>query len=68
MSEYDEQLAALRANIDQAVAASAEVARSVAAYFNALTAAGFSRPEALALTCRWQQFLVSGAPRDESTS
>ncbi len=58
--DHDEQLAALKANVDQAVMGAAEIARAVGAYFNSLLAQGFTRDEALTLTRDWQASFGDG--------
>jgi hypothetical protein len=65
MSEADDDLAVLRANVDQSVAAAGEVGRSIAAYFSSLVDAGLTREEALTLTRDWQQFNFEGASVDD---
>lgn len=50
---HDEALAALRAQMDQAVASMGEIARASRAFFLALVDEGFSEREAMTLTTTW---------------
>jgi hypothetical protein len=51
-----DQLAALRATLDQAIASAPEIARDVHGYYQAFKAEGFSDPQALYLAvCTIQQ-------------
>lgn len=64
MTEHEEQLAAMRAAIDQAVASAAELARAMAGYFNGLVAEGFTREEALVIVLAWQATIFGSQQRE----
>lgn len=56
---HEEQLAAMRAETDQAREATREVATLMWAYFSALQSAGFNMAQALTLTVGYQGALLA---------
>ena len=64
MSEYEEQLGAMRAEMDQAKEALGEMASTMARYFNELVDSGFTRGEALLITINMQQSVLGNRPHD----
>jgi len=65
VTEHADDLAALRANVDQAIASATEVGRALAAHFNALVDAGLTRDEALSLTRDWQHLCWCNADHED---
>jgi hypothetical protein len=65
MTEHEEQLAALRASIDQIVASAGEMVRALGAYMTALIEEGFTREEAVRVCIAWQTTLLTKKPEDE---
>ena len=64
--EQADQLAALRATIDQMLEATKEIARVVYAYFSSLVELGLSEEQALLLTEGWQEHILRlASPRGE---
>lgn len=57
MTEHEEQLAALRAVVDQAAAHAPELARVVASYYMALRAEGVPDHAATQIVVGWQAVL-----------
>lgn len=56
-----DMLAKMRADLDQAIASFRETARLLRGHFDAQVAAGFTEPQALALTRDFQRLLFHGA-------
>ena len=56
--EHEDQLAALRAVVDQMLEGTKEIARVVHGYFSSLVELGLSEEQALELTHGWQEHIL----------
>ena len=61
----EDPLPKLRADLDQAIAGMAEVARLLHGYFTQLVAAGFSERQALTMTVACQRHLLTNGAADD---
>jgi hypothetical protein len=65
MSEHEEQLAAMRAAMDQAVAAAGEMAKAMWGYYETMVKEGFTIEQAFQLTRDWQKTLLGQKPESD---
>lgn len=67
-NEAQEKLAAMRAEMDQAIEGIKGMARATSAMYNELRDEGFGRGDAMKLTQTWISATVSGRPGNDEGS